>query len=181
MQSRDNENDEDCHEPTADYDPQGNSILERTHQVVGNCLRTFELEKRDLAGPNPYEPFLTAAACAMRSTCHATLKHAPGQLVFGRDMMLPVNCKVDWALVALRKQEMTNKSNKQENKKRKEHACEVGDKILLHEPGMLPKMVAPKEGPHAMHKVHNNGTITINKGTAVAQTANVRRATPCFD
>ena len=83
--------------PTTDYNPQGNSILERTHQVVGNCLRAFELEKRDLAGPNPYEPFLTAVAYAMRSTYHTTLKCAPGQLVFGRDVMLPINCKVDWA------------------------------------------------------------------------------------
>ena len=97
--------------PTTDCDPQANSALERTHQAVGDCLRTFELENRNLSGPNPYEPFLTAVACAMRSTYHATLKCAPGQLVFGRDMMLLVNCKVDWALVAQRKQEMINKSN----------------------------------------------------------------------
>ena len=95
--------------------------------------------------------------------------------------MLPVNCKVDWALAALRKQEMINKSNKQENKKRKEHMHEVGDKILLHKPGILPKMVAPKEGPCATHEVHNDGTVAINKGTAVTQTANIRRVTPYFD
>ena len=42
-------------------------------------------------------------------------------------------------------------------------------------------MVAPKEGPYTINKVHNNGTITINKGTAVTQTVNIRRVTPYFD
>jgi transposase InsO family protein len=33
---------------TTSYNPQGNSIIERTHQVMGNTLRDFELEKENL-------------------------------------------------------------------------------------------------------------------------------------
>jgi transposase InsO family protein len=37
----------DC-KPTTSYNPQGNAIIERIHQVMGNMLCTFELEERDL-------------------------------------------------------------------------------------------------------------------------------------
>jgi transposase InsO family protein len=40
--------------PTASYNPQGNSISERIHQVMGNMLRAFELEEREL---DPYDPW----------------------------------------------------------------------------------------------------------------------------
>ena len=96
-------------------------------------------------------------------------------------MMLPVNCKVDWALAAQRKQELINKSNKRENNKRIPHACSIGDKVMLREPGILPKMTTPNDGPFTTSAVHSNGTIAINKSAAVTQTVNIRRVTPCFD
>ena len=49
-----------------DYNPQGNSITERIHQVLGNQLRTFELEERELTEEGQtFEPFLTACADAI--------------------------------------------------------------------------------------------------------------------
>ena len=35
-------------------------IVEQVHQVLGNALRTFELEKENLSGEQPYELFLSA-------------------------------------------------------------------------------------------------------------------------
>jgi hypothetical protein len=32
--------------PTSSCNPQGNSVIERIHQVMGNMLRAFELEER---------------------------------------------------------------------------------------------------------------------------------------
>ena len=60
---------------TTDYNPQANAIIERVHQVLGNALRTFELEKQDLSGEQPFEPFLTAVAYAIRSMYHTTLSY----------------------------------------------------------------------------------------------------------
>jgi hypothetical protein len=37
----------------------------------------------------------------IRSTCHAVLDATPGQLVFGRDMLLPVQFEADWAIIVL--------------------------------------------------------------------------------
>jgi hypothetical protein len=32
--------------PTTSYNPQGNSVVEKIHQVMGNLSRAFELEDR---------------------------------------------------------------------------------------------------------------------------------------
>jgi hypothetical protein len=64
---------------------QGNSIIERIQKVMGNMLRAFELEERELDPDNPWNEFLQACAFGIRSTFHTTLQASPGQLVFGRD------------------------------------------------------------------------------------------------
>ena len=67
--------------------------FQRVHQVLGNCLRTFQLENQDLNEEDPCKPFLTATASAIRSTHDTTLKATPRQLVFGHDMILPLTFK----------------------------------------------------------------------------------------
>jgi len=66
------------------------------HQVLGDALRTFELEEQDLDETDPWTPFLAATAFAIRSTCHTTLGTTPAQLVFQRDMILPMKFQADW-------------------------------------------------------------------------------------
>jgi transposase InsO family protein len=39
--------------PTTSYNPQGNSVIESIHQVVGNMPRAFELEERELDPDDP--------------------------------------------------------------------------------------------------------------------------------
>jgi transposase InsO family protein len=39
--------------PTTSYNPQGNLIIERIHQVMVNILRAFELEERELDPDDP--------------------------------------------------------------------------------------------------------------------------------
>jgi transposase InsO family protein len=74
--------------PTKVRNPQANAILERVHQTLGNIIRTFELQDKYLDEEDPWAGILSAAAFALRSTYHTTLQASPGQLVFGRDMML---------------------------------------------------------------------------------------------
>jgi hypothetical protein len=56
-------------------------------QVMGNMLRAFELEERELDQDDPWNEFLQACASGIRSTFHTTLQDSPGQFVFGRDMI----------------------------------------------------------------------------------------------
>ena len=47
------------------FNPQGNSVLERIHQVFGNNLRAFNLNEVDLHPEDPWEEFITATAYAL--------------------------------------------------------------------------------------------------------------------
>ena len=164
--------------PTTDYNPQANAIIERIHQVLGNQLRTFELEQREFTKEEEtFEPFLTSCAYAIRCAYHTTLKATPGQLVFGRDMILPIKFEADWALIEKQKQACINKSNERENKKRLQHTYNVGDKVLLQRPGKLRKMSTPYDGPYVVTRVFTNGTLSIRKGVVI-QWVNIRRVQP---
>ena len=79
-------------------------------------------------------------------------------------MLLPIELKANWAYIALRKQQVINKSNSRENRKRIQHVYNVGDQVLLEKGGIQPKMAAPREGPFRVTKVSTNGTIRIQKG-----------------
>jgi hypothetical protein len=87
---------------TTAYNPQANGIIERVHLVLGDALRTFELQERESDAMDPWSSFLASAAFAIRSTHHTTLGASPGQLVFGRDMLLPIKFKANWAEIKAR-------------------------------------------------------------------------------
>ena len=59
--------------------PQSNAIVERVHQVIGNIIRTFELESNYLDEDDPWKGILSATAFAVRSTFHTTLRNTPVQ------------------------------------------------------------------------------------------------------
>ena len=122
------DNSEIKEKPSTTYNPQSNGIIECVHQVLGNALRTFELEEKELDTNDPWGSFLSAAAWAIRSIVHTTLDATPGQLVFGRDMLLPIQIKTDWARIWQRKQDIINVNNRKENAKRIEHENRVGEK-----------------------------------------------------
>jgi transposase InsO family protein len=81
------------------HNPQSNGVIERIHQVVGNSLRTFQLEAATLNEEDPWSLHLALVAWAIRSTYHTVLDASPGQLVFDRDMVLPIQFEADWARI----------------------------------------------------------------------------------
>ena len=165
--------------PITAHNPQANSIIERVHQVVGNMLRTFEMQKRELDDLYPFDEFLTSAAYAIRCTYHTMLQASPGELVYGRDMHLPIQFIADWASIALRKQKEIDRNNERENANRINWDYKVGDEVLLAKPGIIPKLDTPRTGPYVIKRVHTNGTITIQKGV-VTERVNIRRCQPYF-
>ena len=163
--------------PTTTYNPQANGVIERVHLVLGDSLRTFELEKQELPKYDPFGSFLSAAAWAIRSTYHTTLEATPGQLVFGRDMLLPIKFQADWARIRKKKQETTERNNAAENAKRHTHEYKPGDKVLLEKPGIVSKMSTPRTGPYDVLQVYTNGTVKIRRGP-VQEKVSIRRLTP---
>ena len=156
--------------------PQSNAIIERVHQVLGNMLRTFELQDQNLDDVDPWNGFLQATVFAIRSTHHTTLGATPVQLVYNRDMILDTQFTANWSQIALRKQELVYQNNKRENAKRIRWKYKVGDEVIILNTGKR-KLDRPHEGPYVINKVYSNGTIDIQKGS-VEYRINIRRVAP---
>ena len=151
------------------------------HQVLTDALRTFELKERELNEKDPWTPFLQAACFAIRSTYHTTLGATPAQLVFGRDMLLPIQFKADWAAIKARREQEILRNNKRENDKRIAHHYKVGELVSKMKPGVLPKLRRKRDGPYKVIAVYNNGTVRIRrefKDTIISERINIRRISP---
>ena len=70
--------------------PQANGVLERVHLTICNMLRAKNLAKLEMPEDDPWTAILTSVMYAVRSTYHTTLQATPAQLVFGRDMIYPI-------------------------------------------------------------------------------------------
>ena len=162
--------------PITVRNPQANAIVERVHQVIGNIIRTFELENNYLDDEDPWKGVLSATAFAVRSTFHTTLRQSPGQLVFGRDMIFNIKHVANWEYIRKRKQQIIDKNNQRENARRVKHVYSVGDQVLLKR-GTENKYEAPYKGPYEVIRVLENGTVRLTVN-AVIDTYNVRRLMP---
>jgi hypothetical protein len=130
---------------------------------------------------DPRGPFISSAAYAIRSKFHTTLKATPGQLVFGRDMVLPIKFMADWGAIGQQRQKDMGRTNRIENAFRISHDYKIGDKVLLKKPGKhLRKLEAPRTGPHTVTAIYTNGTLRIQKGK-VNERVNIRRLFPYFE
>ena len=72
---------------------------------------------------------LAAADFAAQCTYYRTKENPPGQLVFGRDMITPINHVADWRYTCQRKKTQINKDVDCENTTRIDYDYRVGDKI----------------------------------------------------
>ena len=155
--------------------PQSNSIIERIHQVIGNMIRTFDLENVD--EDDPWGGILAATSFAVRSTYHTTLKATPpGQLVFGRDMIFNINHIANWEAIKARKTKLIVQNNNKENSKCLPHKYEVGQKVLYAKHDAR-KLENPFLGPYVIVQVYDNGNVMIKKGI-VLERVNIRKITP---
>ena len=163
--------------PTTIKNPQANAILERVHQVLGDMLRTKNLQQYDFDALDPWNDILASVAWAIRSTHHSTLKASPAQLVFNRDMLLNAKFIADWEMIRLRKQEDVDKNNARENSLRVDHDYHIGDKVLVTDRDIHCKLNCPTKGPYNIIQIYTNGTVRVQRG-AVTERINIRRCTP---
>jgi hypothetical protein len=160
--------------------PQANAMIERIHQVLSNLIRTFNLEQNYVDEQDPWIGILSAAAFAIRSTYHTTLKASPGQLVFGRDMIFNIKHIANWHLIQQYKQKLIDKNNQLENSKRLHYNYQKDQKVLLDKK-QANKLGAHYNGPYVIQKVHKNGTLTIQKKITngyITERINIRRVHP---
>ena len=93
-------------------------------------------------------------------------------------MFSPVSTDIDQNAIRANKQTRINKSNTRENSKQIPHTYRRGDYITLKKPGILQKLVIPREGPYKVMKHNNNGSILIEKAPTKIKNVNMRLVAP---
>ena len=134
-----------------------------------------------LGGDEPLQKPLAGTAYAIRSSYNTTQGATPAQMVFGRDMVLPVDFSIDWDEVTRRKQKRINESCERENRRRIEHTYKPGDKVLLEGPKeILRGLEDARGGPPTVAKHKSNGTVGTQLSPCVTGDVNIRRLDPPF-
>jgi hypothetical protein len=136
--------------PTTVKNPQTNAILGRLHQVLGQMLRTAELDMAKTVTPDDVDVFLDNAAWAICSTYHTVLKASPGAAIFGCNMLFNIPFIVNWNKVEDYRQHQTDLNTARENSKQVNYDYKVGNKVLLTEEGILHKAECPYTYQKAM-------------------------------
>ena len=107
--------------PASPGNPQVNETMERIHQILGNLVRTYNLQETCVYDADPFMGILDTSAFAVQSTYHRAKDKSLGQSVFGRDMILTINHLADWRYIRQRKQTQINKDIAHENTPRIDH------------------------------------------------------------
>ena len=116
----------------------------------------------------------------MRTTYHTTLEASPAQLVYGRDMIYPLQYIAQWDVIRKNKQALIKKANLRENSRRIDHKYTVGDLVLVRVQGVKRKLDSPMTGPYKITKVHNNGTVSVKRGI-ISDRLNIRLLKPYYE
>ena len=99
-----------------------------------------------------------------------------GQLVFGRDIILPINHAADWRYIFQSKQTQINKDVNCENTTKIDRNDRLGDKVMTKN-GSVYKYKTPFRGPYEIVQTWTNGTVTLQTGT-VTHRINIRNIKP---
>ena len=132
---------------------------------MGDMLRTKEFEVTDdWTWHDEIESMLQSVAWAVRSTVSTTIRRSPGQLAFGRDMIIPLRINSDWNEIAATRRRLAIENNLWENANRIAHEYKKNDKVLIvlssFERRGQRKIGDPiVKGPYRIVRVNNNGTI----------------------
>lgn len=172
-----------AHSYSTSRNPQGNSIIERTHQAIGQVLRTVVENKNPrsvVEGQAVIDECLATAMHACRCAAQGALNnHAPGALAFRRDMFLDVPLIADFVALQQRRQDIVDQRVMRANAKRIRHDYQVGEKVWKHQHlGLSDKLKPTAVGPYPITRVHTNGTVTIRLAANVQERINIRRVRP---
>ena len=139
-------------------------------------MRTCNITQIYVYKDDPLLGISSASAFIILSTKDGLKCYSPGQLVFGRDIILLIKYMVDWELIRQGKQTQINKYNIRKNRKQVDHDYKVGDKIMLNNHAAY-KYKTPYKGPFFITRCWANGAIRIQYDLIQIR-HNIRRIEP---
>jgi hypothetical protein len=155
--------------------PRAIAILEHIHAVLGNMLRTSELDMAKRVKASDIDVFLSDAPWAVCSTYHTVLKASPSSVIFGQDMLFDILFIADWQKIGEHRQRLTDLKNAHESKDKIDYDYKVGQKVLLRKEGILRNSEFRwHKKPWLITSVHTNGIITVQLGNKI-DSINIRR------
>jgi len=157
--------------------PQSNAIVERVHLTISTSLRAMDLSNRPFDDTTVHG-ILQSIAWALRTTFHTSLRSSPGQLAFGRDMVIPATYLANWHHITNRRHNNILYNNARENKSRIDYDYKVGDFVFILTKDIQRKLADVKKGPFRIVIVHTNATVTIQRSRHVVERVNIRRLFP---
>ena len=117
--------------PTTVKNPTANSVVERVHLTMGDMLRTKSFQANDTwTWHDEIDSILQSIAWAIHSTINASIKRSPGQLVFSRDMIMPLNINTNWNDLRAMRKRIALANNVRENATHISHEYEIGQKVI---------------------------------------------------
>ena len=118
---------------------------------------------------------LAAASFAVRYMYHTTKSKIPGQLVFGRGMIISINHVADWRYIRQRKQTQIDNYIIRKNDNRTDHDYRVGDKVITLTESEF-KYKTPYRSSYKIVETWTNGTVTLRMGaeTTRINTRNIK-------
>ena len=105
------------------------TITKRIHHVLWNIVRTYNQQENYVDDTDTCMVILAVSAFAVRPKYHRNKYKRPGQLVFCRDMILPINHVADWRYIHQRKKTQINKYVTRKKTTRIDQDHRVGDKF----------------------------------------------------
>ena len=123
--------------------------------------------------------YLEAVAFAVRSTYHSTKQQIPGEILFGIDMILPINHVADWRYIRQRKQTQIDKDIIWENTTTIYYGYRVGDQVMLGNKFAF-KYITPFKGPYETIQMRTNRSVTLQTGSATTR-LNICRIKPYYN
>ena len=162
------------------HTPTSNSIIEASHKIIGQVLRTLLLLYNPI-DPKQADHILDEAVSttmqALRCTPNISLgNYSPGVLVFQRDMFLNLPLITDIITLTRQCQVQIDSRLVKINSCRIVHDYAVGDKVYYRN-FARDKMDAVRFGPYEVLRVHTNNTITLQRGSTLERVS-VRPLTP---
>lgn len=164
-------------EPTTIKNPRANAIVERLHRIMGDMIRAQLVKYHP--HDDPIRDICSAVAYGIRATVHGTTMYTPGQLVFGKDMILRSDVEVNMELVRRRRESAIAHNNQRENRRRIKYDYKEGDKVLILSGGLDPKLQL-HEGPYKVVSYNrSNGVLHIQRKGYI-ESIHIRRVRPFF-
>ncbi|MEM7284022.1 MAG: hypothetical protein AAF438_20635 [Pseudomonadota bacterium] len=171
------------HAYSTSRNPRGNAMIERTHQSIGQVLRTVVATKTPKSVHEANMVIQECLATAMHA-CRCATQGAignltPGALAFHRDMFLNVPLFADLITLQKHRQGLIDKRLLRANAQRIKHEYIVGNKVWKRRYlNLSDKLQSTMTGPFPITQVHTNGTVTIQLKPDVQERINIRRIQP---